>query len=545
MEKIKLQTDDGSVSLNPQTELAVVVTSYSELIQRLDVVTKKLLPEKTDSRSKRVKKALSSVYYEKEVSKAWAEIENYKTLLVLHFTNIEGPIQVIEKSQSKKPVFMVPFERDLKFVGRVDIQAEIKKALQRQTRTAIEGIGGVGKSQIAINYCYDFKEQHPEAQVFWVHASSIPRFRQAYTDIARRLLIPGWNDPKVDALQLVYEHLTDEDNCRWLLVLDNADDTEVFFPSAGSKPKTPGEPSGIARYLPHNSRGSILITTRDAHVGIKLANGEQPISVLQMTLQEAKTMMLSKISEKESCCESDLITLLNDLECLPLAITQAAAFISENRITLSAYLKYLHADDANILDNEFYDWRRDSEKSNSVIQTWKLSFDQIRRQNPRAANILSLMAVLDRQGVQSFLLREDQGEAEFIKAIGTLRAFSFITAEKGGEVFEMHRLVQLATQKWLHFQGLLGQWQEHALNILSEEFPFVTYENWAVCEGLFPHAQVILRYAFKSESCALQYATLLSNLGWYDNTQGRYDTAYHRLSNALEEREKTLGEEHL
>ena len=91
-----------------------------------------------------MKKALSSIYYEKEVSKAWEEIENYKTLLIFHFTKTKGPVQELETPRSKKPIFMVPFERDLKFVGRVDIINDIKQALQRQRRVAIAGIGGVG-----------------------------------------------------------------------------------------------------------------------------------------------------------------------------------------------------------------------------------------------------------------------------------------------------------------------------------------------------------------------------------------------------------------
>jgi hypothetical protein len=89
-------------------------------------------------------KALSSIYYEKEVSKAWEEIETYKTLLILHFTKTKEPVQDIETQMSKKPIFMVPFERDLKFVGRVDITSGIEQALQRQRRVAIAGIRGAG-----------------------------------------------------------------------------------------------------------------------------------------------------------------------------------------------------------------------------------------------------------------------------------------------------------------------------------------------------------------------------------------------------------------
>jgi hypothetical protein len=144
MTELKLETETGSRPINPQTALAVAVTSCDELIKRLDFVTKKLLPDEMDSRLERVKKGLSSVYYEKEVAKAWREIENYKTLLIFRFTKMNETVQEIEIPRSKRPIFMVPFERDLMFVGRVDIIIEIKQALQGQSRVAIAGIGGVG-----------------------------------------------------------------------------------------------------------------------------------------------------------------------------------------------------------------------------------------------------------------------------------------------------------------------------------------------------------------------------------------------------------------
>ena len=84
------------------------------------------------------------------------------------------------------------------------------------------------KSQIAIEYCWRSRKAHPETHVFWVHAGSVGRFDRAYNSIARQCRIPGWEKPRADALQLVYEWLMDERNGNWLMVLDNADDKRVF-----------------------------------------------------------------------------------------------------------------------------------------------------------------------------------------------------------------------------------------------------------------------------------------------------------------------------
>ncbi len=75
------------------------------------------------------------------------------------------------------------------------------------------------------------------------------------------------------------------------------------------------------------------------------------------------------------------------------------------------------------------------------------------------------MAVLDRQGIPKTLLYKDgERKNEFITALGTLQAFSFIAAEKGGARFEIHRIVQVSTQRWLELQGETAKWQEEALN---------------------------------------------------------------------------------
>lgn len=77
-----------------------------------------------------------------------------------------------------------------------------------------------------------------------------------------------------------------------------------------------------------------------------------------------------------------------------------------------------------------------------------ISFDRISQQDPRAADFLSLMAMLDRQAIaENFLREEEEPEMDFIAAIQKLKAFSLIVEETEAEVFSMHRLIQLSVQK--------------------------------------------------------------------------------------------------
>ncbi|KAF8246080.1 hypothetical protein K440DRAFT_554061 [Wilcoxina mikolae CBS 423.85] len=446
---------------------------------------------------------------------------------------------------------MVQFERDQHFVGREDIMKEIEERLKLQPhRVALAGIGGVGKSRIAIEYCYRYKDNHPEARVFWVHASNIARFEQAYKDIATELDLPGLDDPNTNILQLVTKWFADDGNGPWLFILDNADDEGIFFGSNHSSPKDGQQQMPLlSSFLPRSSNGSTIVTTRDKRVGQKLSNNGKPISVLPFALSDAKSLLRPKLSSDDKWCEPEATELLRALEFLPLAITQAAAFINENDITTAKYLELLQGSDletTHLLEEDLFDPGRDRDIRNSVFQTWKLSFNQIAKQKPRAADILSLMAFLDRQAISHELLRDDdESERDFITAIGTLKAFSLIIEEKQGLVFGMHRLVQLSTQKWLEHQHETVKWQEKALGAVSKCCPKNgEYERWPSWKAISPHVEVVLGYAVM-ESGQLERASILNSVGYYDLRQGRLEAAQQKYAEALEIRQIELGEEHL
>ena len=391
-----------------------------------------------------------------------------------------------------------------------------------------------------------YRDANPKAHVFWVYAGTKAKFEQGYQEIARRLCLPGWDDQKVDTLQLVYEWLSNEHNDEWLLIVDNADDEAAFFANKSREPMQElGASKPLARYLPKSIKGSVLVTTRDKRVGQRLAGREKAIEVLPMTAQDSKDLLQSRIAE-EDWDDADAMRLIEELTYLPLAITQAAAFISENGITISEYLELLDTSETelkDLLSEHLEDPRRDLDTENSVMRTWKLSFEQISRGKPRAAELLSLMAVLDHHGAPRMLLRKD-GETEtgFLTALGALQAFSLITTGRGKDAAcKMHRLVALSTQKWLELRGMLHHWQTTALKVLSENFPGrQSYENWAKLEALTPHAQLVFSFTFHTVMDLLQCAALLDFAALYDLGKGRYDEAHDKCVKSLQIRENIL-----
>src|SRR5262249_41857881 len=119
----------------------------------------------------------------------------------------------------------------------------------------------VRKSQIAIEYAYRLSEQSPDRSVFWVHGGSVDGFLQSLHQILRECNIPEPDDPKADRAALVKEWLKGKECGQWLLIIDNADDTELFFPSQKGMPRqlellsnsTSGSGVGLATYIPECS----------------------------------------------------------------------------------------------------------------------------------------------------------------------------------------------------------------------------------------------------------------------------------------------------
>lgn len=202
----------------------------------------------------------------------------------------------------------------------------------------------------------------------------------------------------------------------------------------------------------------------------------------------------------------DVIQLTAALEFMPLAIVQAAAYVKQRlpRLSVTQYLESFRRSDRqkkSLLDYEGGQLRRDWEAKNSILITWQISFDCIRQESPSAADLLSLMSFLDRQGIPDSLLRENEemrqklsGDSasyenptrdgrnedestsvsvvdKFEDDLLVLRDYSFISIGADGANLEMHRLVQLAMQDWLKAHDQLEKWKGRFIRTLHSKIP--------------------------------------------------------------------------
>ncbi|KAJ5380184.1 uncharacterized protein N7496_002612, partial [Penicillium cataractarum] len=316
-----------------------------------------------------------------------------------------------------KPLSTVPFRRDPDFVDHGTLLEQIdKKATVPGSRTVLVGLGGVGKSQLAIEYSYRVRVRSPEAWVLWIHASNEARFEKGCRHNAELLGIPGYQDLKTNLYQLLRDWLLKTER-RWLLVFDNLDDDD--FLRCNSQP-TPDNNLllPIWEYFPQSLQGSILITSRSKRVALDIVEDNDIIRVEPMDKSRATDLLKTKLGnmEIERDKHDTLSDLSKELDFMPLAMAQAAAYI-RRRVPFLSVEQYLskfrgsdHQQVARLLvEHEGMNLRRDHEAKNSILMTWQISLDHIQQVCPAAADLLALMSFFDRQGIPDFMLRRSQG----------------------------------------------------------------------------------------------------------------------------------------
>jgi tetratricopeptide (TPR) repeat protein len=357
-------------------------------------------------------------------------------------------------------------------------------------------------------------------------------------------------------LSLVKDWLEREDSGKWLMIIDNADDAEMFFgpdknDSQGSRyVSEPTTTTTLGQYIPDCCHGTILVTTRNRKAGIKLTRSQGMIQVLEMD-ESLSIDLVRKTLDVEDIQKDDIRDLVALLDYLPLALVQAAAYIQENSLSVKKYISILKAGNRHVvelLSENFEAFGRDTEIPNAVAATWMISFDHIRRIRPRAAGLLSLMAFLDRLDIpQDFLLDQDEDplDGAFVKACADLKAFSLITETPAGGNFNVHRLIQMITHKWLYDHGEVELWAGKALQIVSSKYPSANdVKNWNECANYLPHAQAVLRQDSESDAKKLLRIRLSSRVAMYFWYQGRWPEAEELEVQVLETSKRMLGAEH-
>jgi len=448
------------------------------------------------------------------------------------FRNVaQGIRKAVEESlaaEATKPapaVWNVPQARDPNFTGREEMLAELRAALTSGQAAAltqtIHGLGGVGKTQLAIEYAYRHRADY--SVVWWVRAEEPTALAGDYAAMAAALDLPQ-KDAREQAVIVEAVRRWLEANTGWLLVFDNA-----------------GEPAVIRDYLPRSAGGHVIITSRNPAWGAVA----RPLGVQVFERPTSVEFLLKRTGQTDQEAAGKLAEALGDL---PLALEQAAAYVEQTGESVSGYLRMFRERRAELLG------RPSPSSDSTVATTWEMSFQQVERRSPPAAALLSLCAFLAPDDIPLDIVKQApdlpkplaEAAADAVRfddAIAALRRFSLVS--RSGDVLSVHRLVQAVTRERMAEEAR-KRWAAAAARSVNRAFPFDSDDvrTWPACSRLLPHALAAVDHCEPLAVAPDETARLLNQAGLYLGGRAEFARARTCFERALKINEAAYGPDH-
>jgi tetratricopeptide (TPR) repeat protein len=440
-------------------------------------------------------------------------------------------------------VWNVPFRRNPFFTGRELVFAQIHTHLHAGETTAlsqppaISGLGGIGKTQMAVEYAYRYRDSYQF--VLWVQTNDHETLLTNFVALARLLNLPEKDAREqqmvVHALKQWFETHTD-----WLLIFDNADDLAM-----------------VRDYIPERTKGHTLLTTRAQAMSglarkIELDTME-PEEGTELLLRRAS--IISKDTTLESASTTDRAAALDIVRVmggLPLALDQAGAYIEETNESVSNYLTMYQQQRAELLRLR---GGLVPDHPDSVATTWSLAFERVERVNPAAIELMRFCAFLAPDAIPEELIIEGApnlgpilqpvvaNRSRLNAAIAELLKYSLIRRDSSTHTLIIHRLVQAVIKDEMD-EETQRHWAQRAVQATRQVFPFNESPPWLRSQLYLPHALVCEDLIKEWDLTLDEAATLLNIVGWYLKNRGQYREAEPLMRYALTVGENLYGRDH-
>ena len=335
-------------------------------------------------------------------------------------------------------IWLMPYERNPRFTGRKTILHILREKLLDQNpkqyshRIVLYGMGGIGKTQIALAYVYAHKTHYEK--IFWITAVDQASLFLGYHKIAEIAGLEFASDSlPVDIAKAVIRWLRRENN--WLLVIDNLDIIEI-----------------VNGFLPENGpqRHTIITSRNPNSLGIPAEGLEVPLLDVADAIDLLST--LSNIDIVTGSPESaEAAQIVQELGYLPLAIEQAAAYVREVAGNFANFIDEYHNNHKDV-----HEWIPQEYRSysHSVATTWFMSFNVVRKNHSQAVELFRILSFLNpdgilidflQAGINGFsddLRRLISSRIDLSKALIELERFSLLKWNRLGKMLVIHRLVQ-------------------------------------------------------------------------------------------------------
>ncbi len=442
------------------------------------------------------------------------------------------------------PLWSVPLQRNLFFTGQENLLSQLASMLQSEQKTAltqpyaINGLGGIGKTQLALEYAYRHRQDYHA--VLWGRADTRDALISTFVSIAHLLDLPQKDEKdQMVIVEAVKTWLMDRS--KWLLILDNADELAL-----------------VKEFIPPAFRGHLLLTTRAQVMG-RLARkleveAMQPESGALLLLRRAGLLApkasLGEVPDGEVTIAKELV---KELGGLPLALDQAGAYIEETQCRLTDYQSLYHIQGAELLKTR---GGLVDDHPEPVATTWSLSFQRVQEKNAAAADLLRFCAYLAPDAIPEEVITrgaEHLGSSlqavvgdpfALNQAIAALSAYSLIRRNMTDKTVSMHRLVQAVLRKSMAGEAEKERKQRAVLAVNASCPNVQDVVQRDACERWLPHAQVCATWIEQEGMASPEAAHLLNEAGYYLNDRARYAEAEPLLQHALAIREQQLGPTH-
>jgi tetratricopeptide (TPR) repeat protein len=438
------------------------------------------------------------------------------------------------------PIWNVPYARNPYFTGREAILRDLHEALSRDSATAltqgyvISGLGGIGKTQTAVEYAYRYRSEY--RYIFWTRAESEVTLQAGFVEIAKLLDLPEQDATNpAETVQAVKHWLEREGE--WLLICDNADTPEL-----------------LKAYYPRTPRGHILLTSR-ARLFDTLGIA-RPLALEKLQPEEALRFLYKRTARAQSdpAEQKAAEQLAAELGYLPLALEQAAAYLAAKMARFQDYLASYRQQRLALLNKA---QPRVGDYPASVANTWALNFQEI-EQVSVPAEVLRVSAFLSPEGIPLELLTEGASQLGPVlsealatsadplalnEALEPLTRYSLIRLDVDTQTYSIHRMVQevLKDQMGVEQQA---HWAERVVRAVEQSFPEVDYQTWTRCERLIPHALLCAAHINRWRMTFWEARNLLFQTGKYFYQRGQYWEAEPFWKRYLAICEQVLGPEH-
>lgn len=315
------------------------------------------------------------------------------------------------------------------FTGRTDLLARLRGGLANQVTAvvphALHGLGGVGKTQMAVEYAYRYRSDYD--LVWWIPADQPVLVRSSLASLAQHLGLPSASVSGVeDAANAVLDALRrGEPYTDWLLIFDNAD-----------------EPEELTDVLPQGP-GHVLITSRNH----RWAGIVDAVPVDVFTRKESVEFLTRRVPR--GITPEDADRLAEELGDLPLALEQAGALHAETGIAVSEYLRLLTQRTSQLLSQG-----KPTEYPVSMTAAWALSVASLEEKLPEALDLLRYCAFFGPEpiprdafskvvpGLSPQLANLIEDPIRLGRAIGELGRFALARLDIPARTIQVHRLIQ-------------------------------------------------------------------------------------------------------